>query len=598
MERIARKKEWEDFMSTGQAPAAMRHDVLESWQRSLRHAVGERTCAPVLDEQRLEGRRARARRLELASQKAIGRAGSLLIDTRDILLLSDDSGVVIEAAGDPHTLADAQENHLFPGGQWVEEAIGTNAIGTALYLGVPTLIRDAEHFCEAIQRWNCAATPIIEPGTGRVMGVMDISWPGAIMQPNAVALSAALALQVETELHQMLGHERELLMEFSHLRRLRRGNAPTFVIDRNGSTVFSTDAFARFLDDDEALSQLPGRLPALIDLPADEIGEALEECLNGVDFEVIKNANEPIGVMISLRQQRRHARSGMGLELGQIAATGQASAELCAQAQRLAEAKISILIEGETGTGKTSLAKAIHNASRQSQGPFELIDCAQLTEGALRDRIARAEDAETVGLICLSSPGAVSPPLQKLLLTLVELAIAGGQRIIALSARSLYDEMRADNFRSDLYYRIAGARLHIPPLRERPEEIGPLLRRLVQNHAAETGRRELRFTSGAMTALQNYIWPGNLLEMRNLITALDALSPSELITERTLPREFHQRMRPVRKETLRDIERAEILGAVKAEDGNLSRAAKRLGIARSTLYLKLDSYGISRERKG
>ncbi|MEO2038740.1 MAG: sigma-54-dependent Fis family transcriptional regulator, partial [Martelella sp.] len=116
-------------MSTGQAPAAMRHDVLESWRRSLRHAVGGRTRAPVLDEERLEGRRARARRLELASQKAINRAGSLLIGTRDILLLSDDSGVVIEAAGDPHTLAEAQENHLYTGGQWVEEAIGTNAIG-------------------------------------------------------------------------------------------------------------------------------------------------------------------------------------------------------------------------------------------------------------------------------------------------------------------------------------------------------------------------------------------------------------------------------------------------------------------------------------
>ena len=597
MERIARKKEWEDFMSTGQAPAAMRHDVLESWRRSLRHAVGGRTRAPVLDEERLEGRRARARRLELASQKAINRAGSLLIGTRDILLLSDDSGVVIEAAGDPHTLAEAQENHLYTGGQWVEEAIGTNAIGTALYLGVPTLIRDAEHFCEAIQRWNCAATPIIEPGTGRVMGVLDISWPGGIMQPNAVALSSALALQVETELNQMLGHERELLLEYSHIRRLRRGNDQTLVIDRNGSSVFSTEDFARFCADDDALRQLPQLLPALIDQPAKQIGEVLGECLNGADFEVIENQGEAIGVMVSLRRSRPRARSWTGMELRQIARAGQVSAELCAQAERLAETQIPILIEGETGTGKNSLAKAIHNASRQSQDPFEVIDCAQLTEESLRALIAAARDAEGGGILCLSSPGAVSPSLQKLLFTLVELVSEGGGRIIALSARSLYDEMRANNFRSDLYYRIAGARLHIPPLRERPEEIGPLLRWLIQCHATETGRRELRFTSGAMTAVQNYAWPGNLIEMRNLIAALDALSPSGLISERTLPREFHQRAHANRTETLRDVERAEILGAVKAEDGNLSRAAKRLGIARSTLYLKLDSYGISRERK-
>lgn len=597
MERIARKKEWEDFMSTGQTPVDMRHDVLESWRRSLRHAVAARTSAPVLDEERLESRRARARRLERAAQKAMHRAGSLLIGTRDILLLSDDSGVVIEAAGDPHTLADAQENHLYPGGQWVEEAIGTNAIGTALYLGVPTLIRDAEHFCEAIQRWNCAATPIIEPGTGRVMGVLDISWPGGIMQPNAVALSSALALQMETELTQMLGRERELLLEYSHIRRLRRGNDQTLVMDRNGSSVFSTEDFARFCEDDDALRQLPKLLPALIDQSADQIGEVLGECLNGADFEVIENRGEAIGVMVSLRRSRPQPRSWTGMELRQFARAGQVSAELCAQAERLAETPIPILIEGETGTGKSSLAKAIHNASRQAQDPFEMIDCAQLTEETLRKLIAVARDTEGGGTLCLTSPGTVPPSLQKLLFTLVELVSEGGGRIIALSARSLYDEMRANNFRSDLYYRIAGARLHIPPLRERPEEIGPLLRWLIQCHATETGRRELRFTSGAMAALQNYAWPGNLIEMRNLIAALDALSPSGLISERTLPREFHQRAQINRTETLRDVERAEILGAVKAEDGNLSRAAKRLGIARSTLYLKLDSYGISRERR-
>jgi transcriptional regulator of acetoin/glycerol metabolism len=598
MERISRKKRWEDFMSMGRVAVDMSDDVLESWRRSLRHAVADRTCAPVLDEEDLQGRRAQARRLLHASQKAMSRAGNLLIGTRDILLLSDDSGVVIEAVGDPPTLAQAQENHLYPGGHWIEKAIGTNAIGTALHLGTPTLIQDAEHFCEAIQRWNCAATPIIEPGTGRVMGVLDISWPCGIMQPNAVALSSALALQVETELTQMLGHEREILLEYSHIRRPRRSNDPTLIMDRNGASVFSTEDFARFCDDDATLLQLRKRLPGLINRPAEQIGEVLSEYLHGMDFEVIEDHEEAIGVRVSLRRPRSQTRSLAEVELRQLAGAGQVSAELCAQAQRLARTTISILIEGETGTGKTSLAKAIHHASKQSQGPFKVIDCAQLTEEAVRDLIASSRDYARDGILCLNSPGAVSPPLQKLLFTMVEQVLGLGGRIISLSARSLYDEMRANNFRSDLYYRIAGARLQITPLRERAGEIGPLLRQLVQSHAAETGGRELRFTSGAMAALHNYSWPGNLLEMRNLITTLDALSPTGLIDERTLPREFRQRTHPKRSETLRDVERAEIIGAVTAEDGNLSRAAKRLGIARSTLYLKLDSYGIPRERKG
>ncbi|WP_319520527.1 sigma 54-interacting transcriptional regulator [uncultured Martelella sp.] len=596
---MVRKKEWEDFMAVGRVPTGLNHDILASWQRSAKHSVAGRTRAPVVNDDELEGRRVQARRLGRAARSALNRAGNLLIGTRDILLLSDDAGVVIDTVGDPHTLSQAEENHLHTGGHWIEEAIGTNAIGTALHLGAPTLIQDAEHFCEAIQRWNCAATPITDPGTGRILGVVDISWPGGIQQPNAVALSSALALQMETELTHMLGHEREILLEQSHIRRLRRGSGPMLIMDRSGANVFSTENFARFYDDDIDLEQLRKRLPALIDQPAEQIGEVLADCLKSTDFEVISDRDEPIGILIALKRSRLRAQTNRSTatELEQIASAGEASAALCAQARRLAETGISILIEGETGTGKSFLARAIHNASKQSDEPFEMLDCAQLTEETLRNCFASDHQCIGKGTLCLNSPGAVPASIQKLLLTLVEQFMEQGGRIIALSARSLYEEMRGNNFRGDLYYRIAGARLEITPLRERAGEIAPLLRQLVQSHAAETGRRELRFSPGAVGVLKNYAWPGNLLEMRNLVAALDALSPTGLIDERILPREFRQPARRNGSDTLRDVERAGILDALEAEDGNLSRVAKRLGIARSTLYLKLDSYGIETRRK-
>ncbi|WP_246710148.1 sigma-54-dependent Fis family transcriptional regulator [Martelella soudanensis] len=595
---MVKKKEWEDFMAVGRVPSGMRHDILASWKRSVRHAVADRTRAPIVNEDELEGRRMRARRLGSAARNALNRAGSLLIGTRDILLLSDDAGVVIDAVGDPHTLARARENHLHTGGRWIEEAIGTNAIGTALHLGLPTLIQEAEHFCEAIQRWNCAATPITDPATGRILGVIDISWPGEIRQSNALALSSALALQMETELTLMLDHERGVLLEHSHVRRMHHGRGPMLILDRNGANVFATDDLAHMSDDID-LGDLRSRLPSLINQPAGQIGEALAECLPGADVEVITNRDDPIGVLIALRSSRLRAAAARpaGMELSQIASAGDTSAELCAQARRLAETGISILIEGETGTGKSFLAEAIHAASALSNEPFEMIDCARLTEETLRDYVTPDHHRARVGTLCLNSPGATPATLQKLLLTLVEKVVAQGGRIIALSARSLYDEMRENNFRSDLYYRIAGARLHITPLRERPAEIAQLLRQIVRSHAAENGRRELRFLPGAMAVLKSYAWPGNLLEMRNLVTALDALSPTGLIEERTLPREFREPTRRNGRETLRDVERAGILDALEAEDGNLSRVAKRLGIARSTLYLKLDSYGIATRRK-
>lgn len=597
MECISRKKQWEDFMAIGRIPKGLRHDVLESWKRSARHQVADLTRAPIFNEKELENRRVQSRRLRRAAQTALNQASSLLVGTHDILLLCDEAGVVIDTVGDPHTLAQAQENHLHNGGHWIEEAIGTNAIGTALHLGLPTLIQGAEHFCEAIQCWNCAATPITEPGTGRILGVLDISWPGTISQPNTVALSSALALQIETELTRMLAHERGSLLELFHTQRLRR-NDPILIMDRSGTNVFSTEDFARFFDDTVALDQLQKHLPKLIDQPAAQIGEVLSEYLHGADCEVISERNEAIGVLIASRRSRPQIRNWAATELSQISRVGEVSAQLCKQAQRLADTKISILIEGETGTGKSSLAKAIHHASHKSRQAFEIIDCAQLTEETLRKDLASGRYRFGGGTLCLNNPGAASLSLQNLLLVLADQVVEQEGKIIALSTNSLYEEMKEGKFDNYLYYRIAGARLHIPPLRDRPEEIIPLLRQLVQKHAGETRRRELRFTSAAADTLRNYTWPGNLLEMRNMIVSLDALSSTGLIDEHTLPKEFRKPARQNRGETLREVERTEILNALETEDGNVSRVAKRLGIARSTLYLKLDSYGISRPQKG
>jgi len=596
MEHMVRKGDWEDFMAVGRVPANIRHEVFESWKRSARRPISTLKCAPTLDAEALATQQAMARRLRRGAQTALQQAGRLLNRSGDIFLLCDGSGVVLDAVGDAGTLVRARENHLHLGGRWSEEAIGTNAIGTAIQLGGPVVIRQTEHFCEAIQRWNCAATPIKEPGTGRLLGVVDISWPDEIAQANAAALSAALALQVEAELTQMVSREREAVMEQLHLRRLRRGNEPMLIMDRSGTDIFATEDFARFCADDETLRWLRGQVPELIDQSPERIAEALSDCLLGTDLEVIERQGEAIGVMISLRRRKRPAVDTTA-ELTQIGRVGEVTARLCAQAQKLAGTMIPILIEGETGTGKTYLAEAIHRASGQSDGPFDLIDCAQLTEAGLRAELAERPLQDGGGVLCLNSPGAALPPVQKLLLTVIEQAAMRGTRIISLSMRSLYDEMRKGAFRSDLYYRIAGVRLQIPPLRDRPEEIRPLLRQLVQRQAAREEGRELRFTSGAMAALEGYAWPGNLREMCNLITALDTLSPTGLIDDRTLPPEFRQRSRSGDADTLRDMERAEILGAIAAEDGNLSRVARRLGIARSTLYLKLDSYGIARPQR-
>lgn len=599
------KRDWEEFMAVGRVPPSVRELVLQSWQRSAQSGVMGLKRAPKLAEAELGALREQSRRLRRAARGALEKAGYLLNHTGNMLLLCDRAGVVLDVAGDTSTQARGRENHLHLGGSWSEGAIGTNAIGTSIRLLRPVLLNGVEHFCEEIQRWNCAATPISDPATGRLLGVVDISWPEGVEQANAAALSATLALQIESDLGRQMAHDREALIERLQMRRLRRGSEPMLVMDRAGADVFATEDFARFCADDRALAALRRRVPDLIDLPPHHLAEQLSDCLPGTDLEVVAQGEEAIGVMLSLRRARPRAEAGA--ELTRIGRIGAETGRICAQAQRLAATRIPILIEGEAGTGKSFLAQAIHRASAQAAGGFEMLDCSSLTAEALRADLAggtrRAELLDRLaregGVLCLDHPGATPPEVQKLLLGLIEdltLRNPEGLRLLSICSRTLYRAMQAGEIRPDLYYRVAAARLSIAPLRSRREEIVPSLKMIAARHA-EQGGRELRFTSGALAVLEGYDWPGNLREMSNLVAMLDALSPTGLIDERTLPPEIRSGQ-PEGEETLRDVEKSEILEAVEAAQGNLTEAARRLGIARSTLYLKLDAYGIARPRKG
>ncbi|MCK9552802.1 GAF domain-containing protein, partial [Aquamicrobium sp.] len=235
------KSDWEAFMAVGRVPLSVRELVLQSWQRSARSGVTSLKSAPKVGESELLAGRRDARRLRLGARAALQKAGYLLNHSGNMLLLCNDKGVVLDVAGDEATQARGRENHLHVGGRWCESAIGTNAIGTAIHLRRPTQISSVEHYCEEIHRWNCAATPITDPADGRLLGVVDISWPNDVEQMNAAALSATLALQIESDLGRHYAMERARLVERLHMQRPRLSSDPVLVLDRAGRDLFATE---------------------------------------------------------------------------------------------------------------------------------------------------------------------------------------------------------------------------------------------------------------------------------------------------------------------------------------------------------------------
>jgi Nif-specific regulatory protein len=291
--------------------------------------------------------------------------------------------------------------------------------------------------------------------------------------------------------------------------------------------------------------------------------------------------------------------------------------------ERVAGTDATVLLLGETGTGKELTARAIHTLSPRQRRPFIAINCAALPEtlleselfgyeagaftGAVAQKLGRFELAEG-GTLFLDEIGDLSLSTQvKLLRVLQEReflrvggvkTIACDVRIIAATNRPLKKAMEQGAFRNDLYYRINVFPIHLPPLRERPEDVTLLIEHFVGLTAQELGRPKPAVTADALALLQVYSWPGNIRELRNVVERAVLLCDGDTITPGQLPKEITGEVQaPVAAEassSLEDYEKAMIVKALREHDWNQSHAAQALGLSRDNLRYRLRKYAIRR----
>jgi DNA-binding NtrC family response regulator len=283
------------------------------------------------------------------------------------------------------------------------------------------------------------------------------------------------------------------------------------------------------------------------------------------------------------------------------------------QIHEVAEVDATVLIEGETGTGKELVARAIHMAGPRRQKPFVAVNCAGLTEalvasqlfghkrgaftGAVTDHIGFFEAAEG-GTLCLDEIGDMPIAVQTSLLRVLqdrEFARLGESRVrkidvrvLAATHRDLHAEVTKGTFRADLLYRIRVARIHLPPLRERREDL-PLLVKAFLAQASAAGSKAIHEVSlEAMQRLLEYPWPGNVRELKNAIDFAVIRSHGPVIEVTALPPELSAAPAPPRLWSCPPPdEQARLLAAMEIARGNRVVAARLLGISRSTLYRRL-----------
>ena len=597
------------FFGQGRDPAPwIAPHISRSWQRSRpvdHHAIDPEPMALAL----LSERREQAVRLLSCAQPELDGLAEHAVGNGCVVILSDASGLILEEIGSADFLPKAQRIALQPGVEWSEHNRGTNAIGTALAEREALMVLGGEHYLAQNGGLGCAAAPIFT-GRGDLAGALDISGETVRVNTHALGLVRMAAQQVEHRM--MLAEAGGHVLRF-HSRPALIGTAREGLMVIEGGRIVAAnrvalDLFGRSWKD---LLDLDAETFLGANWPRMEHRRGLLTLPGGRQIATVM---ERSGTPGSARPSARHAASPAcsDVEVDDVQ-------PLLHKAVRVLNEGVSVLVNGETGSGKEVFSRRLHAASRRAAGPFVAVDCASLPEtlieselfgyeqgaftGAKRKGMAGRIREAHGGVLFLDEIAEIPLALQTRLLRVLEervvTPLGGGQGVavdfdlICATHGHLPSLVEAGRFRADLMYRVAGFTVALPPLRQRDDR-----RTLISRLFLEAGgaAKHLRLEADALEALAAWRWPGNVRELRSTLRSIVALADAgDSVTAASLPAHLAgdqpssppgqpQPLAMPQVEPLQTITRHAIDEALKASDHDVAKAARRLGIHRSTIY--------------
>ncbi|WP_433696165.1 sigma-54-dependent Fis family transcriptional regulator [Paraburkholderia phenoliruptrix] len=581
-----------------------------------------------------------------------------IVDTQSMVLLTDSQGVILHSLGDSDFVEKANRVALCPGVSWAEADRGTNAIGTALVDGQPTVVHADEHFLHANRILTCSCAPIADP-FGRTIGALDVSGDTRGFHKHTLALVRMSAQMIENHLFsnqfadavrmhfharaEFIGTLFEGLAAFAadgtflsaNRSALFQFGQPLAALQAQPFEALFGVAFAHVL---QRITRAPGEnviltLPSGVRVVAR--GEYSAQRYVGPAAEVVDVATARMPASNAVRQA---PRIGGEEPLATLQTLDTGDAQVAAILRRVAKVRgrdIPILILGKTGTGKEWLARAIHHDSPRRTAPFVALNCASLPDTLIEAELFGYEDGAftgakkrgSVGKIVQADGGTLfldeigdMPLAQQVRLmrvlqerTVVPLggtrAIPVDLRIVCATHRNLRAMIDDGTFREDLYYRINGLVVTLPALRERTD-LAALVTRMLEIQREGEGLPR-RVSPQVLERFMQSRWPGNLRQLANVLrTASIMAEGADQIELDDLPEDFlhdcadaavngsasvtlaggedqkgaaldPQARTPSRMEDWQATLIAQTLARL---DGNVSAAARELGLARNTVY--------------
>ncbi|MBV9816838.1 MAG: sigma 54-interacting transcriptional regulator [Solirubrobacterales bacterium] len=516
-----------------------------------------------------------------AGRQADQLAGEL-VDTGAAVVVCDDFGVVLHLAGQPDVLSAVESVNLVRGSVWSERTAGTNAIGLALELGGTAHVQGAEHYLEALHDFSCTAAVVRHPVTGEPLGVLALAieagGPGRFAQPLIVRAAREVARAME---EQLFGRERELLERYLAS---RAGRAlPLLAVDRTGQTMIQN---ARMLQgaSNEDVELLLSVARHALGAEADLVEQLeLSRGRTHADIRLVRGENELRGALVSLERADRlgsEPEVSSGRDWAPLIGRSPAMQRLFREAARVAEHRMTVAIHGEPGTGKLSLAETLHRIG--GQGSLTIVHCARddwLNEWGAAVR--------TGGTIVLRRVHGLGPEVALELCDRLDELEAAGSECWVLSL--LNSEVAPPS--SELLSRLARMSLFVPALRDRGHDLRLLVDAWCDERERLSSSRPM-LRPEVYEALAAQPWPGNVRELRNALDAA-ALRAGTVIGVESLHLEGRVTPAPA-SGSLRQIERDAINAALERTGGNVSHAARELGIGRATLHRRLRTYRLLR----
>ena len=572
-----------------------------------------------------------------------------IVNTHSMVVLTDAQGTILHSMGDDDFMEKADRVALCPGVAWSEQSKGTNAIGTAIAEQAPTLVHADQHYLTINHFLTCSAAPIIDH-QGKLIGVLDVTGDHRSFHKHTMALVRMSAQMIENQLFsaafqdsitlhfhsrpEFIGTLMEGIASFSTSGRFLSAN-------RCGLFQLGLPLSALHAHTFSSLFGMP--VSALLDHYRTASPTMLDLCLhNGVRVSARASLHSPnlffqSGVVEAERRMRVDVpelrqdehEDGAQRRLSSLHYLDTGDEKLSALIRKVNLVKgrdIPILITGETGTGKELLAQAIHNDSPRASGPFVAVNCASIPETLIESELFGYEDGAFTGArkkgstgkilqanggtLFLDEIGDMPLPLQARLLRVLQerlvmplgsnKSIPVNVALICATNRNLREMIAKGQFREDLYYLLNGLVVRLPPLRERGD-IDVVISRLV---TAESNGNPFTVSPEVMELFKRHNWPGNFRQLTNLLrTAMVMAGPDRVVRIEHLPDDFLEDVAamppvsarksvesspsPMSSSKLEDIELQTIQRALDEHRGNVSAAARALGVSRNTIYRKL-----------